>query len=463
LFSMGAIKKNDASALKAVARRFMELCDDYGRHFVVKGKDVSDHARSYLSGLVGTQRRKNIGRIGEDVEASNYQGMQQLISDSPWSDQTVMEQVAREVDGLLGGHRHSALYLDETSFVKKGEASVGVQRQYCGRLGKLENCQVGVFGCLGRAQRGALVGYRLFLPEAWAKDAERCAKAKVPLAHRGHRTKAELALEIVRESRQRGLRFAWVGGDEIYGANKALTDALEDLGETFLMDVCSTLQLYATDPGLHRPKMGRPAKGAPAAPKSAARVRTVAQWTQQYFAAESRGVTVRETTRGVLRARLWVKALWQWDGSSAAARPRLLIVRQEEDGTFKYSLSNCSKEMTWERLGYMQAQRFWIERAFQDAKSELGMAQYEVRGWRGWHHHMTLVCLAMLFILKERILQAEEIPLLTARDIVELLTYYLPRRNRHEDEVLRCLHARHESRQRDIQRRKKTTQRKITK
>jgi SRSO17 transposase len=441
----------------------MELCNDYGRHFVVKGKDVSGHARSYLSGLVGTQRRKNIERIGEDVEASNYQGMQQLISDSPWSDAAVMEELAREADGLLGGHRHSALYLDETSFVKKGDASVGVQRQYCGRLGKLENCQVGVFGCLGRGSRSALVDYRLFLPEAWVKDEERCAKAKIPEAQRVHQTKAELALEIVRQSRERGLRFAWVGGDEIYGANKTLTDALEDLGEIFLMDVCSTLLLYETDPSLHRPKMGRPVKGTHPAPTPEVPVQRVAQWAQACFATESRWVTVRETTRGALRVRLWVKALWQWDKSSAPARPRLLVVRQEEDGSFKYSLSNCAKETPWERLGYMQAQRFWIERSFQDAKSELGMAQYEVRGWRGWHHHMTLVCLAMLFILKERLLLADEVPLLSARDIVELLTYYLPRRHRHEEEVLRCLHDRHERRRRDIQRRQKIARKKITK
>lgn len=441
----------------------MELCNDYGRYFVVKGKDVSGHARSYLSGLVGTQRRKNIERIGEDVAASNYQGMQQLISDSPWSDEAVMAHVAREADGMLGGHRHSALYLDETSFVKKGDASVGVQRQYCGRLGKLENCQVGVFGCLGREQRATLVDYRLFLPEAWAQNEDRCAKAKVPPAQRVHQTKAELALAIVRQSRQRGLRFTWVGGDEIYGANRALTDALEDLGETFLMDVCSTLQLYPADPSLDRPKMGRPMKGAVPTAKSPGRALTVAQWTQQYFATESRVITIRETTRGALRARLWVKALWQWDGSSAAARPRLLVVRQEEDGSFKYSLSNCAPETTWPQLGYMQAQRFWIERSFQDAKSELGMAQYEVRGWRGWHHHMTMVCLAMLFLLKERVLLAEEVPLLTARDIVELLTYYLPRRHRHEVEVLRCLHQRHELRRRDIQRRQKSPREKITK
>jgi SRSO17 transposase len=446
-----AIKKNDASALQGLARRFMELCNDYGHHFVVKGKDVSGHARSYLSGLVGTQRRKNIGRIGEDVEASNYQGMQQLISDSPWSDTAVMDQVAREADGLLGGHRHSALYLDESSFVKKGEASVGVQRQYCGRLGKLENCQVGVFGCLGREERAALVDYRLFLPEAWVKDEERCGKVKIPVEQRVHRTKAEL-----------GLRFAWIGGDEVYGTNRARTDALEDLGENFLMDVSSTLQLYESAPSLHRPKMGRPGKGGRVS-RPEVRVQTVKQWSEECFAAESRWLTVRATTRGALRARLWVKALWQWDGTSVAARPRLLIVREEEDGTLKYSLSNCAPETSWERLGYMQAQRFWIERAFQDAKSELGMAQYEVRGWRGWHHHMTLVCMALLFILKERLQAADHLPLLSARDIVELLAFYLPRRHRREDEVLRCLHLRHELRQRDMENRQKRARKTVTK
>jgi SRSO17 transposase len=440
----------------------MELCHDYGQHFVVKGRDVSAHARSYLSGLLGTQRRKNIGRIGEDVEESNYQGMQQLVSDSPWSDEAIMEQLAQEADGLLGGHRHSALYLDETSFVKKGDASVGVQRQYCGRLGKLENCQVGVFGCLGREQRVALIGYRLFLPEGWVKDDERCAKAKIPTAQRAHRTKTQLALEIVRESRARGLRFSWVGGDEVYGANKEFTEALDDMGECFLLDISSTVRLYESDPTLSRPKMGRPPKEG-RVERREVRAKTAAEWAQSGFDDESRTISIRETTRGTLKARLWVKTLWQWDGSSAPARPRLLIVRQEEDGGFKYSLSNHPPTTSWEQLGYMQAQRFWIERGFQDAKSELGMAQYEVRGWRGWHHHMTLVCLAMLFILKERVLAADHTPLLSARDIVELLTFYLPRRNRREEEIFRCLQARHELRQREIIRRKKISRKKITK
>ncbi len=151
-----------------------------------------------------------------------------------------------------------------------------------------------------------------------------------------------------------------------------------------------------------------------------------AQWAKAHFAAESREMTLRESTRGALRAKIWVREVWQREPSDARARHRLLVVRQEQDGTFKHSLSNASRQTSPERLACMQTQRFWIERAFQDAGSELGMADYEVRGWKGWHHHMALVCLALLFTLKERIAHAQSIPLLSVRDIVELLEIYLP-------------------------------------
>ena len=145
-----------------------------------------------------------------------------------------------------------------------------------------------------------------------------------------------------------------------------------------------------------------------------------------------------------------MRLVWVWDGKSSTARPRLLIVRQEADGTFKYSMSNAAADTPWERLAYMQAQRFWIERCFQDAKSELGMAQYEVRGWPGWHHHITLACLALLFLLKERCGASVHTPLLSARDIVELLAIYLPRRPRNEPEVLRQIQQRHAARWRGV-------------
>jgi SRSO17 transposase len=437
----------------------MEFCDDFSHHFLIKGRDVCEHARSYLSGLVGSQRRKNIGRIGEDVAESNYQGMQQLISDSPWDDRALMDQVAQRANELLGGESNSALYLDETSFIKKGDASVGVQRQYCGRLGKIENCQVGVFGCLGLEDRAVLIDYRLFLPEVWAEDAERCEKAKVPVEKRIHRTKPELSLEIVKEARSRGLQFEWVGGDEVYGNNRELTDALEGMGETFLMDVSSNLHVYEADPRSEA-KPARPCRvGHSMKNKSGdqkPRSRTVEALVKERFASESRTITVRETTKGTMRVRIWVKEVWQGEGKAAEPRPRLLVVRREKDGTFKYSLSNASAKTSWERLGFMQAQRFWIERAFQDAKSELGMAEYEVRGWRAWHHHMAMVCLAMYFVVRERVFAADHTPLLSARDVVELLTYYLPRRNRTEEDVLASIRARHKQRERDIKRYQKT-------
>jgi SRSO17 transposase len=139
------------------------------------------------------------------------------------------------------------------------------------------------------------------------------------------------------------------------------------------------------------------------------------------------------------------------------------VAREEADGTFKYSLTNAPESTGIETLAYMQAQRFWIERAFQDAKSELGMAQYEVRSWKGWHHHIALVCLAMLFVLKERLLAAEHTPLLSARDIVELLAYYLPRRNKTEEQILESMQLRHRQRASDITRRKNNQIRTLTK
>ena len=142
-------------------------------------------------------------------------------------------------------------------------------------------------------------------------------------------------------------------------------------------------------------------------------------------------------------------------GRTPAARTRLLVVRQDADGTGKYSLSNAPPDTPWERLAFMPAQRFWIERRFQDAKKELGRAQDEVRGWIGWPHHMTLICRALLFSLKGRCRARSDTPLLSARDIVELLACLWPRRPRSEADVRRQMPLRHAARQRDLHHRRR--------
>jgi SRSO17 transposase len=141
-------------------------------------------------------------------------------------------------------------------------------------------------------------------------------------------------------------------------------------------------------------------------------------------------VVQRESTRGTLRRRVWAGKVWLPAAEGRAARGCLPVVRREEDGRCKYSLGNVPEETIWERLACMQGQRFFIERAFQDAKSESGMAHYEVRGWRGWHHHMALCRLAQLFCLKERIGFKDDYPLPSVRDIVELPAYCILRKTR---------------------------------
>jgi SRSO17 transposase len=168
---------------------------------------------------------------------------------------------------------------------------------------------------------------------------------------------------------------------------------------------------------------------------------------RERFAKQAKQVVIRKTTKGELQARVWVCPIWVWEDGGAQAIARRIVVREMEGGELKVSWTNAPKAMSDEELAYMQGQRHWIERGFEDAKSQLGMADYEVRKWRGWHHHMALVALAMLFILKERVEHEESAPLLSARDIVELLAFYLPRRRRKEEEVISDLVRRHEQRQ----------------
>ena len=422
---------------------------DYSSHFVVRGKDVNPHAADYLSGLLGTDRRKNIERIHGDIPDSNYQAMQQFVSDSPWDEKQLMNQVAGEVNGILGGHPQSALLIDETSFVKKGDSSVGVQRQYCGRLGKKENCQMGVFACLGRGEKAAVVDFRLFLPESWVQAPERCQKAMIPEAQRQHQTKLALALDMVRGAQARGLQFDWILADPAYGCSKEFCETLEQMGLLFVCDTSATNSVWDADPqpcaGKTQAGRGRPTPRFHAGNEGAKKWR-IPDLVKARFGHAAREVVIRKTTQGELPARVWVSEVWGWDEGSEKSVRRTLAAREMEDGEIKTSWTNAPATMSWEVLAYMQAQRHWVERTFQDCKSQLGMAQYEVRKWRGWHHHMALVSLAMLFVLKERVAHSESAPLLSARDIVELLEYYLPRRGGKEEEVVADLVRRHKQR-----------------
>jgi SRSO17 transposase len=399
-------------------------------------------AQQYVSGLVQAEKR-NMERMVEAVPDSDYQVLQNFLTHSSWGYRPVMDRVASNAKELLGEEGGVSLSIDESAFAKKGTQSVGVARQWNGRLGKEDNCQVGVFGALGRGDRVCLIDARLYLPREWTDDPARCELAGVPRAQCAHRTKIELAQEIVRHARASGVQFEWVGVDGGYGHSLEFLESLHANGEVFLADIHSDRDIYLKDPCPHLPPLSRVRYESDAKPIE------VRKWVKRQPDSCWQKKTLRDSTRGDLVVEVLHQRVWLWNKRSASAHCWHLIVRREVNspGTLKYSLSNAPAETSAKKLAQMQGQRFWIERAFQDAKSHIGMAQYQARQWASWHRHMALVMMAMQFMLQTRLHHAEIYPLLSCYDIQILLAKSLPDRRDDQEELIRQMLLRHQQRE----------------
>jgi SRSO17 transposase len=331
-----------------------------------------------------------------------------------------------------------------------------VARQHNGRLGKVDNCQVGVFVALAAGCRATLLEGRLYLPEAWCGDGERCDKVKIPESARTFKTKAQILREMVRDQRARGVEFQWVSTDAGYGKDPAFLRALEADGETFVSDVQARQRLWTEDP-----MPGPPVLRGNRPPGSKTRAFTSGLEARQWAAAQPPEAWTRFKRRdginGALRGGFIHQRVYLWDGKEEQARCwHLLAWRPDEkSGEIKYVLSNASPDIPLLDLARMAASRFWVERALQDAKGAAGMGEYQMRGWMGWHHHMAMVMLAMIFMLRERVLLAAELPLLTAEDIGWMIERYLPSPAVTEEEIQKALARRHRRRQADIDSRKR--------
>jgi len=415
--------------------------------------DVSDKARQYASGLMQAGSRKNMDRMAEVVPESKSRNLQQFITHSKWDYRDVIDHVAQDVDNLLGDDRNAGLLIDESGFAKQGKKSVGVSRQWLGRLGKVDNGQVAVFGALANGQYVAPIDVRFYLPREWTKDPQRCQQAGIPQDEQKFLTKPELALDIVRHAREMGLRYGWVGADAGYGKGPGFCSALDEMGEIFCVDLHSDFQVYMKDPKPYLPqktnKVGRPFKKYESDQegievKSLLNSLPVQRW---------KTVTLRKTTRGQLKVRICRLNIYVWDGESEKVKCWNLIATKSlgKNPDVKISLTNAPKHETLKRLGWMQRQRYWVERTFEDAKSECGMADYQVRKWSAWHHHMALVMMAMVFMLSEKIYHKDTYPLLSCADIEELLAHFLPRRDVSEEEIIFQMEQRHLQREKAIE------------
>jgi SRSO17 transposase len=227
-----------------VGDRFITFVDTYAEHFQSYRHDVTEKARQYACGLMQAGSRKNMDRMAGVVPGSKSRNLQQFLAHSKWRHKEVIDHVAQDVDNLLGDEHNACFLIDESGFAKQGNMSVGVSRQWLGRFGKVNNCQVAVFGTLANGQFVAPVDVRLYLPEKWTNDPNRCERACVPENERKFRTKIELALEMVRHARENGCRYGWVGSDAGYTAKARNPALLLRKWVRRLLSMCTRIFVY---------------------------------------------------------------------------------------------------------------------------------------------------------------------------------------------------------------------------
>lgn len=412
-------------------------------------RNMSRQAGQYIQGQLLCLERGTLTTLTKVIPDSDAQSFQQLLSDSPWDEEAVLRPLQQEVMTLLGNGSEGAIHLDESGFPKAGSASVGVKRQYCGRLGKVDNCQVGVFLGYTQGAYRTLIDGRLYLPEDWAHDAERRQKAGVP-TEISFQTKAQLGLKMLQAAVRRGVCFGWVGMDGHYGQQPWLLQELALLGGTYIADVPADTRVWLARPTTEVPARKGPRGRLPCHE----RVREgepapveVRQLPSPLPPEAWHRLFLRDTERKGLWCRLAAVRVFPVRDGLPGPEHWLGIRQNEGEPEVKYQLSNASPSTPVARLGQMSASRYWMERALEDAKGEAGLADYEVRGWRGWHHHRTLTFLAMLFLLRLTLKWQGKAPRLTVQDVREILGVILPKRQITPQEILEVIEGKHRDRE----------------
>ncbi len=384
--------------------------------------------------------------MAETVAGSEYQRLHHMLSESAWDRVGVRHQLIADANAHFG--HACALVIDESAFAKKGDKSAGVARQWNGRLGKTDNSQVGVYAAVAKAGVAALVEGELFVPESWFADAARCQDSGMP-EDMAFRTKGEMALDMIYRLRREGLHFAYTAFDAGYGHLPWMMRALDDGQEIFLAEVHSDQTIYLTDPAPAVPQRQSIKGKAPSRLLAQEASLTVTTWAAAQSPSRWRRLAVREGEKGDVVADYLARRVWLWDGAEKRARCWHLLVRREVDGTkLKFCLSNAKPAASLRRLAEMQTARHFVERAFEDAKGACGMADYQVRGWQAWHHHMALVMVALMFLAKERMAFRDTAALLSCNDLVEIMRHKLPSKIETDADLVVSIEDRHRRRQR---------------
>jgi len=362
-----------------------------------------DHFYKYMAGQFSPLERKSIEPIALAVKDGNVRAMQRFVSDAEWNDDNIMYKYRSFVNEDLG-RSDAALIFDETSFVKKGQDSIGVAKQYCGTIGKVENCQVGVFAAYVSENGYSMVDKRIFLPEKWFTDDYRARREKCKLPEDTiFQTKPQLAVDILNSvSKESILPFKYILADSIYGTSPEFIQAAEALPDkTYFVSVPKDTNCW-----LKRPmtiaksyKWGGTTRSKTVLVEPDSKPLSVEElgknindyfWYRRKVSEGTKGPIVYEYTR----RRIILSA----DG--LPQNTVWLVIRRtlSDDPEYSYFISNASSSTRLKTLVWLSGLRWAIEQCFEEAKTELGMDHYEVRKFKGWHHHMLTCMLAHFFL-----------------------------------------------------------------
>ena len=369
--------------------------------------------KNYCMGLLLPGERKSVepmaARLAPDNVRRMHQSLHHLVADAPWDDEVLLEQVQSHVlPALQKNGPVVAWIVDDTGFPKKGNHSVGVARQYCGQVGKQDNCRVAVSLSISTWSSSLPIAWRLYLPEIWASDSERRSKAGVP-EEIEFQTKPQIALEQIRQAVKQQVPAGVVLADAAYGIDTKFRTGIDHLGLQYVVGIQSSVTVWGPGqqplPAKSRKAMGRPPKllqrNADHQPVS------VKQLALELPSSAFNNITWREGTQRALRSRFAAVrvCIAHRDYERAEPHPEQWLLIEWPTGESeptKYWLSTLAPATKLKNLVKITKQRWIIERDYQELKQELGLGHYEGRGWRGFHHHATLCIAAYGFLVAER-------------------------------------------------------------
>jgi SRSO17 transposase len=370
-------KTVDRKMVRSWSEELEAVGDRLSDHFA--RSEVRQRAQDYLRGLLSEAERKNSWQLAEVAGNATPYGIQHLLGRASWDAHAVRDDLREYVIEHLADSE-STLIVDETGFIKKGEGSVGVKRQYTGTVGKRENCQVGVFLAYASFRGQAFIDRELYLPEEWALDKERRQRAGVP-EEVGMRTKPELAKEMLgRALVDGGVKASWVVADSVYGDSRRLGMFLEDREQPYVLAVSGKAYVWA---GLRQHRVGEVLE---------------ALGRGELLPEEGfRRISVGDGSKG---PRLYDWLRLPLNPPMQEGFQRWLLVRRSIEDPEELSAYTvfAPEGFTLEALAKAAGSRWRVEIGFEEAKGEVGLAHYEVRSWHGWYRHITLSLFAHAFL-----------------------------------------------------------------